>query len=219
MRIHSNNIAYLTKTSMKKVLILIGMAVILISPLTAQEKTSFPRHYLSLSVGEPWLNIIYSSWGGGHGYVPIDEWFRPEIYNKSKIELPALSLTYFYSINSWLMVGAEVYYWGAYTRVHERVTDEYMTTVGVTCLSIAPAVRFQYINRKYWGLYSGLSAGIFFNIDGASELYFGSNEYNYTKPAFQLTALGVRFGDRIYGTAELGLGNKGIFSMGIGTRF
>lgn len=112
------------------------MVALLISPLAAQEKTTFPRHYLSLSVGEPWLNIVYSSWGGGRTFQPVDGWFMPELYNKTKIELPAFSLTYFYSINSWLMVGAEVYYWGGYVRVHERITDEYIATAGVTGLSL-----------------------------------------------------------------------------------
>lgn len=204
---------------MKKTLILIAMVALLISPLAAQEKTTFPRHYLSLSVGEPWLNIVYSSWGGGRTFQPVDGWFMPELYNKTKIELPAFSLTYFYSINSWLMVGAEVYYWGGYVRVHERITDEYIATAGVTGLSFAPAVRFQYINRKNWGLYSGISAGIFVNIDGESKLYYDNILENYFRPAVQLTAIGVRFGDRIYGTAEAGIGNKGIISLGLGTRF
>lgn len=204
---------------MKKTLILIAMVALLISPLAAQEKTTFPRHYLSLSVGEPWLNIVYSSWGGGRTFQPVDGWFMPELYNKTKIELPAFSLTYFYSINSWLMVGAEVYYWGGYVQLHDCFTDKYVTTAGTTCISIAPAIRFQYINRKYWGLYSGLSIGLFLNIDGESKIYNGKYPDTYFRPAFQITALGVRFGDTIYGTAELGLGNKGIFSMGIGTRF
>lgn len=204
---------------MKRLFFLLGFAFILTLPLVAQEQNSFPRHYISLSVGEPWLNVIYSSWGGGRNYQPIDEWFRPEVYNKSKIELPTFSLSYFYSINSWLMVGGEIYYWGGYARIHERITDEYIATTGVTGLSVAPAVRFQYINRKYWGLYSGLSVGLFFNIDGANEMYNGNTAYNYLRPAFQVTAVGVRFGDRIYGTAEAGIGNKGNVSIGIGTRF
>jgi hypothetical protein len=36
---------------------------------------------------------------------------------------------------------------------------------------------------------------------------------------WQITALGVRFGKRVYGNVEIGYGYKGLISAGIGCRF
>lgn len=206
---------------MKKILLLAGIVALAAIPMQAQEKATFPRHYISLSVGDSQTNLVFGSWDGGR--LPLvfspDDWFRPEVYNKMQIKIPTFSISYYYSINTWLMVGGELYCAGDYVRVHERVTDEYLATVGSTYISILPSIRFQYINRKYWGLYSGASIGLFLNIDTQYKVYTNYQPYNYVRAAFQATAIGVRFGDKIYGFAEAGVGHKGFITIGLGTRF
>ena len=95
----------------------------------------------------------------------------------------------------------------------ENQTYEYFLT---TNLYLVAGVRFNYFHKGITDLYSGLSFG--------AKLMMETTKHDGTiavtaGPAFQLTALGVRFGKRVYGTVELGYGYKGLLNVGIGTRF
>ena len=60
-----------------------------------------------------------------------------------------------------------------------------------------PTVRFDYFNKEYVGLYSGLGAGLLTAFDNAVGLQLA--------PAFNLNFIGVQVGHgHWYGSAELG---------------
>ena len=84
-------------------------------------------------------------------------------------------------------------------------------------MSILPSIRFQYLDRPVVGLYSGVSVGVLFAIE--SDYLDPKPRFDAVLPAFQLTALGVRVGNRVYGTAEIGVGHKGFVNIGVGARF
>lgn len=185
----------------------------------------FQRHYLSISVGDNLFNALY----GGYSYIGYYEptssrtnWFAPDVYSKYDLFLPTFSFSYYYAFKPWLLVGGELYYCGEYSPVYEKPQMQKIGNAGTTAISILPSIRFQYFNRKYCGLYSGLSLGWFIGIDNGYDLYTGIPQDAagiYSRISFQITAFGVRFGDKIYGTAEIGCGVKGIATIGIGTRF
>lgn len=181
------------------------------------------RHYISLSLGDNLFNGLMG------GYIDISccepsfpVWFGPDAYLHTSVTLPTFSLSYYYAFKPWLLVGAEAYYSGIYSPVYEKPQMQKIGMASTTVISILPSVRFQYFNRRYCSLYSGISFGLFLAIDHGEHFFTGNPKdavSGMVMPSYQLTAFGVRFGDRIYGTAEIGCGVKGIATIGIGTRF
>lgn len=208
---------------MKKKLLSIVAAVALLSLSHAaaqeKEKSILPRHYVQFSIGDPLFNQLFASdacWIDTHR----DDWFAPDVYGAAYALLPTFSFTYYYSVLTWLQVGGEVQYYGEYSVVRDRLTHDRLGVSGYSALNIMPSVRFQYLNKRYVGLYSGVSLGLFLGFTSGSKLYdpTNSNECGVL-PAFQVTALGVRVGNKVFGTAEIGVGNKGFATIGIGARF
>lgn len=193
-------------------------------PMQPVPADSTLRHYLQLSIGDSYVNQ-WCNRPMAYGDVRPDEgaidWFGPDVYSGQTVYVPTFSLTYYYAIKPWLHVGGEVYYSGRYTEVRDRVPDEQLGTAGVSNLSVLPSIRFQYYDRENIGLYSGVSAGLHILMAHGDQLYDGENPVNTLayRLAFQVTALGMRFGNRVYGMMEIGFGHKGICTIGIGTRF
>lgn len=205
-------------------LIIIGLALILTQNIAAQEQQSVPdvpRHYIQLNIGDPLFNMLYSGSEQCYPYgYDYDRWFKPDVYDAAYSLLPTFSLSYYYAVKPWLHVGGEIYFSGEYSVVRDRISDKYRGISGNTGLSISPAIRFPYWNKRYVGLYSGLSLGLYIGMAQGAGLYDpNKSDFVYVLPAFQVTALGVRVGNKVYGIAEIGIGNKGIVTIGIGARF
>lgn len=195
---------------------------------SAQNNEAIPyRHHIELNIGEPFssawgLNLMFvdhspaaeerfHSWAGT---------YRPYLggpyrgYEDEWLSLP-VTVAYYNQVLRWLQVGAEISTMSMCTTENtwEGKTYEYFLT---TNLYLLGAVRFNYFHKGITDLYSGLSIGAKLRMettkhDGVIAVTAG--------PAFQLTALGVRFGKRVYGSVELGYGYKGLLNVGVGTRF
>lgn len=77
------------------------------------------------------------------------------------------------------------------------------------CLSVMPLVKFAWLNRAHVGLYSKLAAGAgYFFVNG------GEAKDNFSV-AFQVTPVGVDFGEQFRGFVEAGVGWQGIVSGGV----
>ena len=87
-----------------------------------------------------------------------------------------------------------------------------------------PSVRFNYLNRPWVRLYSGLDLGVGYLFSGSSsrskdgEEESGSKNNNFIF-AFNVTAFGVNVGKKFYGLFELNAGYDAIVKVGIGARF
>lgn len=199
---------------MKHCLVVLLVSVFSLSAL-AQEIHS--GHHIELSVSEP----LSSMWRINMPWTPniyrsFDEWnskcdYISYNWNKSEFRIPPITLGYYYQVLDWLQVGAEV---GTYVSgIKYSVVNTYFLESN---LYMAAGVRFNYYHKNITDLYSGLTIGA--NVRMAST---ESNKIISTDAvcAWQLTALGVRFGKRVYGTVEVGYGYKGLLSIGIGTHF
>lgn len=131
----------------------------------------------------------------------------------------SINLDYYRAISKNLKVGGAL--------VYEQVSrDSYFDKkfngkTETNYISVMPQIKFLYIAKPAFELYSGLAAG-------ASLRY---EEYNSTDQgvksqkesdiffAFQANLLGIRVGKKLAGFAELGFGNKGILNAGISYRF
>jgi hypothetical protein len=86
-----------------------------------------------------------------------------------------------------------------------------------------PSVKFNWLRRDHWGLYSALSAGVMFVRDKVSSNYHGDRKAdsdNVTCFMFQVTGIGIEAGgEALRGFAELGFGEKGALCAGLRYKF
>ncbi len=84
--------------------------------------------------------------------------------------------------------------------------------------TLAAEVQYNYISREYFRLYSGVGAGI----TSYTEKYkpnSGNTEKNTAGHFnFQISAIGIKFGNRIGAMAEVGFGYKGLINAGLFVR-
>ena len=77
--------------------------------------------------------------------------------------------------------------------------------------TVMPAVKFDWLRKTHFGMYSGLAAGIMivsdsFKDESKSKVFFMG----------QLTALGAEFGgQQLRGFTELGFGERGMLTLGL----
>lgn len=187
--------------------------------MEAVKQGDFSRHYIELGLGDPsaaemFAYDSYYYYNRTPNYTKADIWTGRfvQTYRQNHFQLPSFYASYYYGINHWLHVGALVTYTGSFDRIGNVATGERLPGYYDQLFSVMAAVRFQYFDRRIVGLYSGVALGL------ASDF----NKYNKAKtdfyPAWQLTALGLRLGNKVYWNAELGFGMKGMISTGIGFR-
>lgn len=191
--------------------------------MAAQEVEAFPRHYLEVRVGDPIVAEYTSSIFGGHyhyyhpeptgGAEKGDIWtgHYTQPYRKSGYTLPSFTVAYHYALRHWLHIGPVVSYYSRADRYYDMRTQEHLYNDATHLVSLMADVRFQYFDRRIVGIYSGIGLGVGLGANFRNDL-IGA-------PAWQLTALGLRVGNRVYWNMELGFGTEGFGQMGIGCRF
>lgn len=191
--------------------------------LQDRKEGKFPRHYIEVAFGDPYMNMMFHNHYSGfmacncneENQYPstADRWTTEYTYNyRSKhVSSPfAVSLTYYYSLRNWLQLGGTLAWWGEHYDYRDARSNYFVERRLSETLTLMPAIRFQYYDRRVVGIYSGLAAGIM--LDWEPKRF-------YVTPAWQITAFGLRVGTRVYWNMEVGAGMKGFFSTGIGTRF
>ena len=91
-------------------------------------------------------------------------------------------------------------------------------------ISVMPSVKFDWLRKKNFGMYSALSAGVMFCSiscnDDAKANDPNAKDESLTSFMFQVTALGADFGgEQFRGFVELGLGEKGLLCAGLRYKF
>ncbi len=88
-----------------------------------------------------------------------------------------------------------------------------------TYITVMPSVKFNWLRKDHFGMYSSLSAGLMF----ASHSYNGSasdvKSETQSKFMAHATAVGIEFGGAFRGFAELGFGEKGVLCAGLRYKF
>lgn len=131
----------------------------------------------------------------------------------------SLGIDYYRSVSDHIKLGAAL--------IYEQISRDYYFEkkfrgkIEANYITIMPQVKFLYITKPAFELYSSLAAGASLRYeefqpsksgvkkDDASDIFF----------AFQANLLGIRVGKKLGGFVELGLGNKGIINGGISYRF
>ena len=95
-----------------------------------------------------------------------------------------------------------------------------------TYITVLPAAKFNWLRKKYFGMYSKVGVGATFRTqkEDINEAKAGNNGSDRSKSDiffnFQLSALGMEFGaETVRGFIELGVGEQGMGLFGIRCKF
>jgi hypothetical protein len=136
-------------------------------------------------------------------------------YDNEKFSIP-LSVEYFYHINPLVGVGGiAVYSHGKRDMLYDGELQGRMKTNYYTFI---PAVKFNWLRKKNWGLYS--KAGLGVSVRNQKWNWYDASHTNDSDTDFILnfqgTPIGVECGNQYYwGFLELGMGEQGIVNAGI----
>ena len=188
-----------------KRIIFTTMVLCFTSGLFAQKDTTFYKHEVRASAGD-----ALTSW----------------LWIKGDFCYVNLSVSYLYRPVKWLWVGGSfVNYIGERSEYNWREYDEYGHFQDFSksklkyCAAIAHEIRFSYLNRESFILYSALSGGIIIE-DGYDSMY---QKYPKVLPYFHITYFGFscNFGkdNKIFFGSEIGAGCKNFVQIHGGYRF
>ena len=179
-------------------------------PAKAQDKT---RHEFSISYGvvpnSLWLDItsdVLSSMLGA-------------TYDHSDVAGP-ISLEYHYRTSSLLAVGAIA----TFTKhsEEEKFHSDVARTSRNTYFTLMPSLKFNWLRRPNWGLYSKVAAGASLRHSAVQDKDTNAKKItdNMVFFNFQVSAIGIEAGTKnVRGFAELGIGEQGVGLAGVRFRF
>ena len=131
-----------------------------------------------------------------------------------------VGVEYYYHVSPVVGLGAVAAYAGCKAEDKKTHKDD----LSETFLTFMPSVKFNWLRKKHFGMYSGLSAGVMFLSVSANDNAKASDpdakDETLTSFMFQATALGVEFGSEAFrGFVEAGLGEKGEICAGLRYKF
>ena len=131
-----------------------------------------------------------------------------------------IGVEYYYNISPVVGLGAVAAY--ASCKAEDEKTRKNDLTESF--ITVMPSVKFNWLRKKNFGMYSALSAGVmFFSIscnDNAKANDPKAKDESLTAFMFQATALGAEFGgEQFRGFVEAGVGEKGLLCAGLRYKF
>lgn len=153
---------------------------------------------------------------------PFDHWWDPSSYAQQlapeeQVRIPrwfSLSAEGGYWVKDWLYVGGAFVWTGGFSRIEEYRVHRVLGYYNYDSFTLMPVVRFAWLRKGVVQLYSGLGLG--FNFARAEE---PKQKYYEAVVAHDVTFLGISVGRNLFGYVDVGVGQRGIVSMGIGYRF
>jgi len=131
-----------------------------------------------------------------------------------------VGVEYYYKVSPVVGLGAVAAYAGCKAeddKTHkEDLTESFLT--------VMPSVKFNWLRKKHFGMYSALSAGAMFVSvkcnDNAKAADPDAKDETVTSFMFQATAIGAEFGgEQFRGFVEAGVGEKGVLCAGLRYKF
>ena len=131
-----------------------------------------------------------------------------------------VGVEYYYNISPVVGLGAVAAYAGCKAE-DDKTHKEDLTESFIT---VMPSVKFNWLRKKHFGMYSALSAGAMFASvkcnDNAKAADPNAKDETVTVFMFQATALGAEFGgEQFRGFVEAGVGEKGVLCAGLRYKF
>ena len=153
---------------------------------------------------------------------PYNHWWDPSCYADQlgpddQVRVPrwfSLSGEGGYWIKDWLYVGGAFVWTGGFSRIEEYHVHKILGYYNYDSFTLMPLVRFAWVRTGVVQLYSGVGIGV--NFARAEE---PKQNYYEAVIAHDLTFLGISVGRNLFGYVDVGVGQRGIISVGMGYRF
>ena len=195
----------------KILLATLAISALLCVPAQAQDE---PRHEFSVSYGvvpnSIWLDITSDVIGSLFGAT----------YDHSGLTGP-IGLEYYYRTSPLIAVGAVATF--AQHSEEEKLKSEITRTCKNSYFTLMPSVKFNWLRRTNWGMYTKVAAGASLRhstIKNNEDISAKNKTDNTVFFNFQVSALGIEAGtENVRGFAELGIGEQGIALAGVRFRF
>ena len=198
---------------MKKLLVMVAVAMMTAMNVNAQNGYDETKHEVAISFGalsNSQIIDVFENIGGAL----VGAKFENESFTGP------ISAEYFYHVKNWLGVGGILAY-------GQNKQDVYLLgdKDGVsknTYLTLMPAVKFDWLRKKHFGMYSKLAVGATlrnekYDSDDASYEDESDSEVHVN---WQISLLGIEGGSpTIRGFLELGTGEQGIILAGVRYKF
>ena len=131
-----------------------------------------------------------------------------------------VGLEYYYHLSPVVGLGAVASY--ASCKVEDEKTRKDDLTESF--FTVMPSVKFNWLRKKNFGMYSAVSAGVMFGSiscnDNAKENDPNAKDETLAAFIFQATAVGAEFGgEQFRGFVEVGVGEKGLLCAGLRYKF
>jgi hypothetical protein len=192
---------------MKKFLVMVAATMMVALNVNAQDE---PKNELGVFYGIESASNILSIYSTMFSAAAGDQssWWGP------------IGLEYYHHISPVVAVGAVGVYAGC--EAIDKKTGH--KDLNETYISLMPSVKFNWLRKKNFGLYSAVSAGVMFasiSIDSSVKASDPeAKDETLTSFMFQATALGAEFGGNAFrGFVEAGLGEKGTLCAGLRYKF
>lgn len=204
---------------MKKLLIICGVMLVLLAaalPVRAQEFAK--QHELRLSAGFAPITLHIGNFDvlerGNSSFESNYMQYKGPTYTTGT----SWALSYGFRFTKWFDLSLSAIYFGQYADIRSNVDDSFIKHDRNHIVTLLPAARFTWLNRKLVRLYSSVAFGITFDT-GIYDSYSNHRRWEGLYPAFQLVPVGIAVGRQLFGFAEIGVGTQGLAVVGIGYRF
>jgi len=195
---------------------LMMVAVALMTAMSVNAQSEDLKNELSVSYGFGSISQLGDGIGEGLGLI-----FTDTEYDDGFI-LGPISVEYFRHLsNPRLAIGGVVSYskWDSDIQKrsgsHEKVGERNRNYI-----SVMPAVKWYWVNKNSFGLYSKGAVGAAFLNSTEKDLATNtSKDDNSTHFMFQLSLIGAEFGNQFRGFVEAGVGEQGFIQAGLRYKF
>lgn len=191
---------------MKKILLMVVAAMMATMNVNAQDE---PKNEIGVFYGIESASNIFSVFTSAFAAAAGDQssWWGP------------IGAEYYYHLTPCVAVGGVL----AYASCKAEDEKSKQKDLSETFITVMPSVKFNWLRKKNFGMYSALSAGVMFasiSVKGAAkDADKDAKDETITNFMFQATALGLEFGGNFRGFVEAGLGEKGLLCAGLRYKF
>lgn len=198
---------------MKKYLTLLAVAMMTVLSLQAQSNGYDTKHEVAVSYGIDSNSQIIDAFeeiGGGL----LGARFDNEKY------IGPISAEYFYHLKPWLGVGG-IFVYGQ-NKQDVMMDHEKNGESKNSYITLMPAVKFDWLRKKNFGMYSKLAVGATLRSEKYDSNINSNNSYSDSEVHvnWQASLIGIEGGSpTVRGFAELGMGEQGIILAGVRYKF
>lgn len=161
---------------------------------------------VSINAQDEWQNEIAVAYGAGSNTDIVSSIGVGMFTGKQTSYWGPISVEYFRHFSSGVGVGAVAAVGGCKWEEHSNAKSTYFTFM--------PALKYNWLVKDHFGMYSKIAAGITFAKDSGTSKNNSRSEFNW-----QASLVGLEFGGALRGFVEFGFGEQGIILGGLRYKF